>query len=747
MNQLSQSLNCSAVNSAVMVDDCIPYMPGGIHQITPSQNNKAVTVTVKVDAQSAKELQLQLETLIEAGKRPYFSIGENSHKSDIAAFRPTQFFWATRRDVTGAMKTGVWCKGEWTRAGREAVEGKDFNAFSPTFFVDAVRNDPSRPAKVVCEPDANPNMGALVNDPAFVMNSPLCCKNAATQFPSADAGGSAGVPAISSSTNKIGDKMKKTQVTLAELQARKETLGTEIAALSKKTDDISKAKLEAKNFEMESLDVQIEAQGKEDKYTAIEAKDLARREADADKEVDRLIAAEFVQPRETDRINELKAKFVCDPSLIGLFAVNTKAAQELAAKRNGGTTPTANSRAVATLSEGGRSSITSDLRGALRAIATIGAKAHFDKSVALEGKSAAAAEIGRVYKMEISPLLRKGDFFPLMAADYSGGAGTADSSATLGILSGTLVAQRCLELYKYEFPVLDAITTDFSDQPAQYKQVTNTRIITVPPVLTYRTDTDTITGRPIGYVLSTAPTTTDVNITLAYHHAVDIVFDANTLASTSRNLFGEQAEAAAYALGKDVVDALYAVITPANFGNTTGENAPFSVPIINFGRPTFSKAKRVLNLQGVPFTNRFCLSNSYMQEQLEQDPTLVSLAVFQKPEIITNSQLPQIARFTPYEAPNLPSTAVAGVGNGVLAAFFGHKSSLLMQARIPNDWSTVLGTNSGYGLTSVVTNPDTGLSVLLVQFSNPQSAHAEYRLALMYGVAKGNGKGGQIVTN
>jgi hypothetical protein len=743
MTTISQSLNCSAVNSAVQdLEPFILYMPEGTHQITPSQNNKAVTVTVKVDSKAAQAIQLQYETLIEAGKRPYFSIGENSHKSDIAAFRPSRFFWATRKDVTGKLATGVWCEGEWTRAGREAVEGKDFNAFSPTFFVDAVRNDPNRPAQVVCESEANPNMGALVNDPAFILNSPLCCKNAATEFPTAIAAGSAGVPASSQTTN-IGTNMK-IKATIAELQARKETLGTEIAALSKKTDDISKAKLEAKNFEMESLDAQIGRLEDSSENEATKAALLARRETDSDAEIERLIAAEFIQPRQKERIAELRAKFVHDPSLIGMFGAGTKAPAGLQARNE---IPNANSRAVAVMSEGGRSAITSDLRGALRSIATIGAKAHYDKSVALEGKSSAAAEIGRIYKMEVSPLLKKGDFFPLMAADYSGGASPADASQTLGILSGTLVAQRTLELYKFQFPVLSAITTDFSDMPAQYKQVTNTRIISVPPVLTYDSSTDGITGRPKGYVLSTAPTTTDVNITLAYHKAVDIMFDANTLASTPRNLFGEQAEASAYAIGKNVVDALYAVITSAAFGGNAGDNAPFSVPLINYGRPTFAKVQRIFDLQGVPFSNRFALGNPYMHEQLLQDPTLVSLAVFQKPEIITGSELPEICRFVPYSAPNLPATAIAGVGNGTMAAFFGHKTSLLMQARIPNDWSTVLGTNSGYGLTSVVTNPDTGLSVLLVQFSNPQSAHAEYRLALMYGVAAGNSKGGQILTN
>ena len=528
--------------------------------------------------------------------------------------------------------------------------------------------------------------------------------------------------------------METIKESIAELEARQTTLENEIAALSAKTDQTSKLELRAKKSELGEIKSNLKFAQAQEEFDKNKALLLARREQDADKEIARLEEVGYLQPRETEKKNELRAKLVNDPSLIGMFGVGPKtAALEAGRKAAGANQPI----------HAGNTRVSADMRGALRSMA-ITAKQSANKDQDLKTKFEASREIGRIYKAEIAPLLAKGEYFPLNAADYSGGDGLADN--TLGILSGTLVAQRTLDLYKFEFPVLGAITTDFSDQPAQFGQTTVTRIIVVPAVLTYNNTADA-TGRPIGYTIVTPAQTIDAPIILNKHRAVDVVFDANTLASTTRNLFAEQAEANAYALGLDVVNALYGVITPTNFGNNAGDNAPFSVPIINYGRPTFSKAKRVLNLQGVPFTNRFALSSSYMQEQLEQDPTLVSLAVFQKPEIITDAQLPMINRFMPYEAPNLPATAVPGVGNGTLAAFFAHKTALLMQSRIPNDWSTVLGTNSGYGQVSVVTNPDTGLSVLLVQFSNPQSAHAEYRLALIYGVAKGNSKGGQIVTN
>ncbi len=508
----------------------------------------------------------------------------------------------------------------------------------------------------------------------------------------------------------------------AELQARNQQLEEQIAELSAKKDEVSKAKLEATQSELNELRAKTRIAEQEAQIAELQAEKAKRTELEAQAEVDRLVSLGVIPPMD----KELKAshfeQFKANPQMIAL-SIKTHT------KREGNVAP------VRAASREGISVYgASDLTSALRTIAEISARSGASRDIN-PMKFSAANEIGAIYKREIQPLFAKGvTSLPLEATL---------ASDSLGTLSGTLVALRTLDLYKYEFPMLDSISADFSDQPAQFNQTTSTRIIVVPAVLSY-SGTIGGDGRPAGYSIATPAQTVDANVTLSNHRAVDIMFDANTLASTQRRLFEEQGPAAAYALGKDVVDALYAVITYANFGGNSGDNAPFAVASINYGRPTFAKAARVLNKQGAPFTNRFALSNSDYQEMLTQDPTLVSLAVFQKPEIITDSELPPISKFRPIEAPNLPATAITGFGN--LAAFFAHKSALLIQARIPNDWSSVLGAGASYGSVNVVTNPDTGLSVLMVQFSNPQSAHAEFRLALMYGVAKGNSKGGQIVT-
>lgn len=181
-------LDCSACVEAKnfknvlnpIADGIIQYMPAGTHTITPSQNGRPVTVSVEVDAAAADKLEQQRRSLEASGKKPFFSV---QHSTQIAAFWPAEFFWDTRLDATGSLVEGVWARGEWTRAGREAVEGKDFRTFSPTFFVDAIRNDPNRPVQVVCNDEAKANMGALENDPAFQTISPLWCHDSSDGQP------------------------------------------------------------------------------------------------------------------------------------------------------------------------------------------------------------------------------------------------------------------------------------------------------------------------------------------------------------------------------------------------------------------------------------------------------------------------------------------------------------------------------------------------------------------------------------
>jgi hypothetical protein len=152
------------------LSNVIMFMPAGKHRINPSRAGKPVTVVVEVDELSAERLEEQRQILEASGGKPFFSI---EHETDIAAFWPTKFVWDTRLDATGKLASGVWAEGEWSASGRAAILGKDFRSFSPTFFVNAVRNDPDNPAQVVCNPNARLNFGSVVNCPAFESISPL----------------------------------------------------------------------------------------------------------------------------------------------------------------------------------------------------------------------------------------------------------------------------------------------------------------------------------------------------------------------------------------------------------------------------------------------------------------------------------------------------------------------------------------------------------------------------------------------
>jgi hypothetical protein len=359
-----------------------------------------------------------------------------------------------------------------------------------------------------------------------------------------------------------------------------------------------------------------------------------------------------------------------------------------------------------------------------------------------EAKGKLAREMAVLYARDIRPRLAEFDGMPLNAADVT--------DTNLGALSGTLVAQRCLELFKLQFPVLSRITTDFSDIPAQFRQTVTTRVIVVPAVQSYSTTPDS-SGRPTGWSPVTPAQTTDVSITLDEHVGVPIVFDGNMLASTVRRLFDEQAPAASYALAKYFVEKIYKLITPANFNAYAKTNKAFvptayptfTAGLVDFSRGVLAKIAAVLNPNQVPLDNRFCLLNSAYHEQLACDPSIITFFSGQRaPEIVTDLQLPRLAGFQPIEAPNLTNTNTTPN----LVGFAGHKAGLVAMTRLSNDYTQALP-GSSYGSVTTVTDPDLGISVVLVQYVNHTGGYAEWRIQVFLGAAVGDPRGGLCITS
>ena len=104
---------------------------------------------------------------------------------------------------------GIYAKGEWSAVGLAARDGKSFRSFSPVFHVDDTAR---KPARIICYEGAAPNMGGLVNNPAFKKILPLWAKNAAE-----------------SSTTQTNDSMNEQEI--AALRAKNTELETELNQL------------------------------------------------------------------------------------------------------------------------------------------------------------------------------------------------------------------------------------------------------------------------------------------------------------------------------------------------------------------------------------------------------------------------------------------------------------------------------------------------------------------------------------
>jgi hypothetical protein len=321
---------------------------------------------------------------------------------------------------------------------------------------------------------------------------------------------------------------------------------------------------------------------------------------------------------------------------------------------------------------------------------------------------------GMIYAADLSERIKKGEQLPLHASN------------TPGTLSGAIVTQRTLELLTLEQPSIAALATDFSDESAVLNQQITTRIVGIPGTTAYNTTTGYATENTV---------MTDVPVTIDSHKSCQVAFGAEELAGTSRRLFDELAPAMAYALGKDIIDDALANITAANF-----TNAPTVQALIDFNRATVIAAGGALGDRGVPTSNRTLLLTGSYYDKLFSDDTIVLLAANQRQDLVTGSRMIPLHDFNVMRAPTLPAT-------NNLVGFGFHKCALVVAARVPSDYASALPGATGGGTSQVIMNPQSGLSVHLVQFVDHLLGKAFVRLAFMFGSAKGQINAGQRLTS
>jgi hypothetical protein len=128
-----------------------------MHSICATVNGQPGKRTVTVDKAACERLQADLQEHLRAS-----AAGEKArpmvmfdHAAGSAAAKPLEFVWDDQR--------GILLRVEWTKAGKEAVEGGNYGYISPSFRLEQGTGTIRGLAPGI-------EVGSLVNDPAFEKN-------------------------------------------------------------------------------------------------------------------------------------------------------------------------------------------------------------------------------------------------------------------------------------------------------------------------------------------------------------------------------------------------------------------------------------------------------------------------------------------------------------------------------------------------------------------------------------------------
>ena len=312
-------------------------------------------------------------------------------------------------------------------------------------------------------------------------------------------------------------------------------------------------------------------------------------------------------------------------------------------------------------------------------------------------------------------------------------------SNTLGTLATATIVQEALALVFTKRPILNKISMGFTDRNgspiAAFNQSVKTRTLGIPTVQDFGSS-------------ATERADTDVSVTLDQFKEVSYEYTPQEYSGTNRDLVKEAAEPLAIAVANKMVDAISSLWTIGNFPTRTGADAVANVSTISktikgagWDYTHLVDVRATLNKSGVPDGNRFYVANSSVYGSFLTDGRIVyALNNPSNGDAIRSGQLPDVSGFALAEYPAMPTT-------GNLVGFAGTKDSTVYAARVPKDPRDVIPGLTVPGNIGIVTEPRTGMSVMVLEYITLSTLKITTKLVWMYGTAVGNANNGQLIVS
>jgi hypothetical protein len=302
----------------------------------------------------------------------------------------------------------------------------------------------------------------------------------------------------------------------------------------------------------------------------------------------------------------------------------------------------------------------------------------------------------------------------------------------MATLSNTEILQLTIDAFKVRFPMLlgqGGFGTDLSSERARKGDQVIAHIRTLPSTQSY----DGTNGYEAN-AASASSLLVDVPVTMDQHTHVPVSVDHLDQLASKKNLLQGAIGDMAYVLGKAIVDYALAKVTAANFSYASD-----ALALANVDKSTLNAVTLKLNANGANPTGRFGIINSPLYNKLEEDARLSSKDYAGQARAgYGYGRLQNVCGFQDiYEYPDLPSNSEN------LAGFFGVSPCIAVATRVPKDPLTIAQA-AGIPVPAkfdVVTDPESGLSLLGIQWVKQGTFDIWLTVAILYGATGGKNAG------